>query len=311
MLKASPLLRRAASSSAFQRIHATCNALRFSLWETRRLIPKPCFVAVQKLGTQQRTLSSSVLGSTSAPESIAEEGMRVKVHLKMALPNGTVLDETPDVEFVVGAGQMLPGVDKTILGMRLGETREVSLEPADAFGERDEEAIQNVALSHLPASSKVGDALSAQDGGRGVIVAIEGDTAKVDHNHILAGREVVFTATLLECSEVPTLVHETKSPGDGVTFPKKGDTLVMHYTGSLASDGTVFDSSRGPTRQPLTFTIGVGQVIVGWDEGVMQMSLGERATLAIPSQLAYGEKGSGAIPPNADLLFDVELLKIN
>lgn len=274
------------------------------------MMSKPCFVAVQKLGTQQRTLSSSAAGSTSAPESIAEEGMRVKVNLKMALPNGTILDETPDVEFVVGAGQMLPGVDKTILGMRLGESREVSLEPADAFGERDEEKVQRVPLSELPESSKVGDALSTpHDGGRAVIVAIEDDIAKVDHNHILAGREVVFTATLIECSEVPTLVHETQSPGDGVTFPKKGDTLVMHYTGSLASDGTVFDSSRD--RQPLTFKIGVGQVIVGWDEGVMQMSLGERSVLAIPSQLAYGEKGSGAIPPNADLLFDVELLKIN
>eukprot|EP00036_Acanthoecidae_sp_10tr_P009684 CAMPEP_0182915506 /NCGR_PEP_ID=MMETSP0105_2-20130417/365_1 /TAXON_ID=81532 ORGANISM="Acanthoeca-like sp., Strain 10tr" /NCGR_SAMPLE_ID=MMETSP0105_2 /ASSEMBLY_ACC=CAM_ASM_000205 /LENGTH=119 /DNA_ID=CAMNT_0025052375 /DNA_START=84 /DNA_END=443 /DNA_ORIENTATION=+ len=98
--------------------------------------------------------------------------------------------------------------------------------------------------------------------------------------------------------------------GDGKTFPKEGDTLTMHYTGTLA-DGTKFDSSvdRGT---PFQFTIGVGQVIRGWDEGVMKMSVGEKAKLDITPDFGYGARGAGGvIPPNADLTFEVELLGIS
>ncbi len=96
-------------------------------------------------------------------------------------------------------------------------------------------------------------------------------------------------------------------------LPKKGDTCVMHYTGWLYENGqkgAKFDSSvdRG---QPFKFTIGVGQVIGGWDEGVATMKVGGKRTLIIPPQLGYGARGAGrVIPPNATLLFDVELLGI-
>merc|ERR1711879_443506 len=96
------------------------------------------------------------------------------------------------------------------------------------------------------------------------------------------------------------------TPGDGKTFPKKGDQLKMHYTLTLASNSKKIDSSRD-RGQPFTFSIGKGEVIEGWDEGVMKMSLGERGVLHVPSEKGYGAAGAGGglIPPNADLDFDV------
>jgi peptidylprolyl isomerase len=97
------------------------------------------------------------------------------------------------------------------------------------------------------------------------------------------------------------------------TQPQTGQTCVMHYTGWLYNNGTKgakFDSSldRG---EPFEFAIGQGQVIKGWDEGVATMKVGGKRTLVIPPQLGYGARGAGGvIPPNATLIFDVELLGV-
>ena len=137
--------------------------------------------------------------------------------------------------------------------------------------------------------------------------------ATVDFNHPLAGEQLTFDVELIALTKAVefALKVTTIKEGDQKTFPKVGDKLTMHYVGTLASDGSKFDSSRD-RDQPFQFTIGVGQVIKGWDEGVMEMSVGQRAMIYIPSSLGYGASGAGGvIPPNADLEFDVELLAIN
>lgn len=113
--------------------------------------------------------------------------------------------------------------------------------------------------------------------------------------------------------EIPLVGVEKEiiTPGDGSNFPNPGDTLRMHYVGTLNSNGKKFDSSRD-AGEPFEFQIGEGEVIRGWDEGVMQMSLGEKAKLLMAADYGYGSRGAGDdIPPDADLVFEVELLAIN
>ncbi|XP_052106788.1 peptidyl-prolyl cis-trans isomerase FKBP2-like [Mytilus californianus] len=90
---------------------------------------------------------------------------------------------------------------------------------------------------------------------------------------------------------------------------RKGDTLHMHYTGKL-EDGTEFDSSI-PRKEPFVFTLGAGQVIKGWDQGLLGMCVGEKRKLVIPSDMGYGDRGAPPkIPGGATLIFEVELLDI-
>ncbi|GJE97745.1 FKBP-type peptidyl-prolyl cis-trans isomerase [Phanerochaete sordida] len=107
------------------------------------------------------------------------------------------------------------------------------------------------------------------------------------------------------------VIETTYKPDDCPVTAKDGDSIKVHYTGTLFSDGKKFDSSRD-RGQPLPLTLGVGQVIKGWDRGLQGMCLNEKRILTIPSTMAYGSRGAGGvIPPNAALVFDVELVGLD
>lgn len=112
----------------------------------------------------------------------------------------------------------------------------------------------------------------------------------------------------LKTFKINNMTIEVQKEGEGVAI-ENGKVAVVNYTGKL-TDGTVFDSSI-PRGQPFEFPLGAGMVIEGWEKGVLGMKVGEVRTLTIPPEMGYGTRGAGAsIPPNATLIFEVELLAI-
>mmetsp|Transcript_7452 Transcript_7452/g.10323 ORF Transcript_7452/g.10323 Transcript_7452/m.10323 type:complete len:229 (-) Transcript_7452:61-747(-) len=116
--------------------------------------------------------------------------------------------------------------------------------------------------------------------------------------------------------EKPRYKKAVLKAGDKKSYPKKGDTVSVRYKGTL-EDGKVFDQNVEPVKKklppPLKFKVGTGKVIRGWDEALLTMSVGEKSKITIEPEWAYGKKGipDAGIPPNATLIFEVELLEIN
>ena len=219
------------------------------------------------------------------------KGDHSKVHLLFKLADGTVIDDTrksgKPQDFVVGA-QLLPGLTEGLAGMKKSERRVIIVPHELGFGESG-------AGGKVPPFATLIIDLEMVDV-QSIKALIDPILEKLKKEHPKA--EVITSKTGLR------YVVTKKGLGGKVG---KGKKIKAHYTGKLL-DGTVFDSSvkRGT---PLEFVVGTGRIIKGWDEALSDMSKGEKRTLIIPPDLAYGERGRPpTIPPNSVLVFDVELV---
>ena len=218
----------------------------------------------------------------------AEAGTKVSVHYTGMLDDGTVFDSSRNrgepIQFVLGRGQVIPGWDEGIDLMAVGGKARLIIPSELGYGAAGAGGV-------IPPNATLTfdvELMDVQDGPVGSPAAPQ----EIDNDQ--------FTVT------ASGLKYVDLAEGSG-TAAKAGDQVVVHYTGWL-TDGTKFDSSLD-RDEPFVFPLGNGQVIPGWDEGVAGMKPGGKRQLQIPSDLAYGARGAGGvIPPNATLVFEVELL---
>ena len=230
-----------------------------------------------------------VAGTGAAPKA----GDIVSVNYTGTLTNGVVFDSSykrnQPFQFPLGQGQVIPGWDEGIALMKVGGKARLTIPPNLGYGPR---------------------------GAGGVIPPNATLIFDVELMDVKAGAPRVAAPaapTQVKASDYVTTTSGLKYHdfvvGTGAA-PQKGQQVVVNYTGWLLN-GTKFDSSldRG---EPFPFSIGLGQVIAGWDEGVLSMKIGGKRQLVIPPNLGYGAQGySSIIPPNATLIFEVELLEVH
>ncbi len=220
-----------------------------------------------------------------------EPGGIVEVHYTGTLEDGTKFDSSYDrdepIQFALGQGQVIPGWDEGIGLLNVGDKAKLVIPPELAYGERGAGGV-------IPPNATL-------------IFEVELVSAQPPPPPPPEAPTEVAEADYVTTESGLKYYDFEEGSGDSA---ETGQAVSVHYTGWL-EDGTMFDSSlsRG---QPFEFQVGVGQVIPGWDEGVASMKVGGKRQLVIPSELAYGKQGAGGgiIPPDATLIFEVELLQV-
>lgn len=246
--------------------------------------PVPATVAEDKFTTSESGLQYYDLTVGDGDEAVASS--TVATHYKVWVKTDSGFDyvdksqEDAPVKFVIGRMDVVfAGWDEGTTGMKIGGKRQLII-PSDL-------------------------AMGAEGGGpvpANATLVMEIELINVTEPQVATEvKEADYTTT------ASGLKYYDLVPGTGAS-PTTGQTIVVDYTGWL-EDGTVFDSSL-ESGNPFIFKIGTGAVIPGWDEGVATMKVGGKRQLVIPADLAYGESGSGSIPANATLIFEVELLEI-
>jgi peptidylprolyl isomerase len=218
----------------------------------------------------------------------AKAGDSVSMIYTGYLADGSVFDSNVSsgqpLVFPLGGGQVIAGWDEGIAGMKEGGKRRLIIPPALGYGSQGYSGV-------IPP-----DAVLTFDVQLETVSTAAVRPTTVPLATLPADVKLVTTASGLQYADIEV--------GTG-REAKAGDAVAMYYTGYL-TDGTVFDSNMG-AGEPFIFTVGKGQVIAGWDEGIAGMKQGGKRRLVIPGKLGYGPQGNGAIPPDAELVFDVLL----
>lgn len=243
-----------------------------------------------------------------------DSGSMVKLHFRVSLIDGTQLfssyDRPEPLKFQYGRRFDTPGLDEAIGKMSKGEKALVIVPSAMGFAEKGQGKIvppfatlvYNVEIIDVQSKADY----EKEEAEKKVKDEQMKENAKKNEGALL--EQYLKDNNIKEKPTADGLYYIEKIKGTGEQAVP-GKTVKVHYTGKLLN-GTKFDSSVD-RNEPFEFTLGKGQVIKGWDEGIAMMKVGGKATLIIPSSIAYGDRDMGVIPPYSPLVFDVELLGVN
>ena len=220
--------------------------------------------------------------------------------------------------FLLVQGQIIPGLDKQLEGMRIGEEWSGTLPPSLAFGLYSDKNLLKVDVPKDEKLTPLGNIVRLRSGKIGRVIQQIKDYLIVDTNHEYAGKSIDVWVRLEEIDPIQETEStvwsgveiKTYMDGDSLTYPKHGDIVFIRYAGYLASTGEIFETSND--EKPFSFQIGKEEVINGWDEVVMKMSLGEMARIYVRNDFSDGFNfWKDKIPPYSDLVFDIHLIQID
>ena len=242
-----------------------------------------------------------------------DSGSWVKPHFKVSLIDGKQIfssyDRGEPMSFEYGKRFDTPGFEEGVGKMLKGGKATLVVPSKIAFGETGRGAMVPP-YSSIVYDLEIIDVQSKADHDKQQAAEKKKEQAKVETNKQQEGSLMKKYLNDNHITAKPTpsgLIYVEKVKGTGAKAAA-GKKVKVHYTGTLLN-GTKFDSSRD-RKEPFEFTLGQGQVIKGWDEGIALMNVVRRATLVIPSNIAYGDRDMGTIPPFSTLVFDVELLDV-
>ena len=203
---------------------------------------------------------------------------------------------------VVNGKEVIDSIANVEKGPQDKPKTDIVLEKVSVFTKGDDYKNYDAAAIFNEGKGKI------QENNKAAVAKIEADKKK-KAEEFAANQQKLVDDLKAEMQSTPSGLYYKITKATNGAAPQRGDEVAVHYAGKLV-DGSEFDSSF-KRNQPIDIPIGVGQVIKGWDEGIMLLKEGETATLLIPSELGYGSAGAGGvIPPNAWLIFDVELVSV-